>query len=270
MAAARTGDNDETAIGRCRSFAMQPAVSVGDELVVDAVADEAVRAAQLLREAGGDEGAVSGRIGASGIVRSKVGDSIGAVCRERGVAVAFDVGAQDFAAVAARTAVDEEVKRLGVEVGRQLRRRQHRINALDFREMVAAADGAERVAVGNVAHAEPRGDRDLPVVAKRAFEVANAAQQLVGTVFARGEVSLPQRHAAADVAANQRRVEMAFAKKCRADGIAATGMQIGHGSGGVDVVEAGNALKLLDGAAFGGGFVVGDDDHGGRIAHKDS
>ena len=69
----------------------------------------------------------------------------------------------------------------------------------------------------------------------RRFQIADAAQQLVGAVFARGKVGLPQRHAAADVAANQRRVEMAFAEECRADGIAATGMQVGHGGGGVDV-----------------------------------
>ena len=161
------------------------------------------------------------------------------------------------------------MQRLNVKSGRQLRRRQHRIDAVDFRKMVAAADGAERVAVGNVVRAKQRGDVWLPGVVKRAFQVADAAQQLVGAVFARGEVGLPQRHAAADVAANQRRVEMCLAEKCRADGITAPGVQVGHGSGGVDVVEIGNARQLLDGAAFGGGFVVGNDDHGGGlVAHN--
>ena len=61
---------------------------------------------------------------------------------------------------------------------------------------------------------------------------------------------------------------MAFAEECRADGIAATGMQVGHGGGGVDVRQRCGAGELLDGAAFGSGFVVGNDDHGGLIAHK--
>ena len=80
---------------------MQPAVAVRDKLVVDAVADEAVRAAELLREAGGDEGAVGSRIGAGGIVRGKVGSRFAAVRGKWFVAVALDVRAQNTAAVAA-------------------------------------------------------------------------------------------------------------------------------------------------------------------------
>ena len=101
VAAARTGDDHQTAIGRRRAFAVQPAVAVRDKLIVDAVADEVVRAAELLREAGGDEGAVGGCVGAGGVVRGKVGGCLTAVCGEWLVAVALDVRAQNTAAVAA-------------------------------------------------------------------------------------------------------------------------------------------------------------------------
>ena len=61
---------------------------------------------------------------------------------------------------------------------------------------------------------------------------------------------------------------MAVAVKRGTNGIAAPRMQVRHTGGSVNVSKCGSAVELLNGAAFGGGFVVGNDDHGFLIAHR--
>ena len=64
------------------------------------------------------------------------------------------------------------------------------------------------------------------------------------------QIGLPQRHAAADVVADERGIKTTEAEKCRADGITAPGVQIGHTGHPAHLRQAGGGLELLDGVAF--------------------
>ena len=72
--------------------------------------------------------------------------------------------------------MDEDAQGIRVEIRRQLRGGKDGVHALDFREVVAAADGAEGVTVGMVSGDARGRDMRQPVVAKRTFKLANAAQ----------------------------------------------------------------------------------------------
>ena len=72
--------------------------------------------------------------------------------------------------------MDEDAQGIRVEIRRQLRGGKDGVHALDFREVVATADGAKGVAVGMVGGDAHGSDMWQPVVAKRGFKFANAAQ----------------------------------------------------------------------------------------------
>ncbi len=78
------------------------------------------------------------------------------------------------------------------------------LHALQLGEMIAATDGAQRTV--ETAGRQRQGRHTLvPVLARREVQIAQALVQLVGAQFANGEIRAPQRHAAADVAADQGR-----------------------------------------------------------------
>ncbi|OAM28596.1 hypothetical protein A7P94_00770 [Eikenella sp. NML01-A-086] len=94
----------------------------------------------------------------------------------------------------------------------------------------------------------------LPAFIQRRIDTAKLFGQLGGFGFVCGQIGLPQRHAAADVVTDERGIKTAEAKKCRADGIAAPGMQIGHTGHPAHLWQAGGVLELLDGVAFNPGI----------------
>ena len=103
--AARSGDDDEAGIRRCRAFAVQPAIHAVQvrvhELVVRSVADGVQRGAEVLRKAGGDEAAVRFGVNNGSVVRGEISGGIRTCGSKRRMAVLLDVRAQDSAAVAA-------------------------------------------------------------------------------------------------------------------------------------------------------------------------
>ena len=122
------------------------------------------------------------------------------------------------------------------------------VHCLQFGKMVAAADGAERGAVWGLGQqfANPR----VPTVVQRRVNAAQLFGQFGVFRFVRRQVGLPERHAAADIVADKRGVEMRYAEKCRANRIAASCVQIGHAGRAADVRQFCGGFQLLDGVAF--------------------
>ena len=94
----------------------------------------------------------------------------------------------------------------------------------------------------------------LPAFIQRRINAAKLFGQLGGFGFVCGQIGLPQRHAAADIVADERRIKTAVAEKCRADGITPPGVQIGHTGHQTHLRQAGGGLELLDGVAFNPGI----------------
>ena len=114
--------------------------------------------------------------------------------------------------------------------------------------MVAAADGAERGAVCGLG--QQFAYARVPTAVQRRVNAAQLFDQFGVFGFVHRQVSLPERHAAADVVADKRGVEMRHAEKCRANRIAAPCVQIGHAGHAADVRQFCGGFQLLDGVAF--------------------
>ncbi|CAM2175649.1 hypothetical protein BC2230_20705 [Burkholderia cepacia] len=136
----------------------------------------------------------------------------------------------------------------------------HRVDPLRFREMIAAADRAERCRERVIR--EPGGrDERLPACIGRGIDRAEPARELRRADAPRIERGLPQRHSAADIAADQRRVQPARRKERGADRVAASGVKIGHAGDTPHAGEGGSVFELPDGLTFdpgGGASAQGD------------
>ena len=78
--------------------------------------------------------------------------------------------------------------------------------------------------------------------------------QLGGFGFVCVQIGLPQRHAAADIVADERGIKTVKAEKCRTDGITSSGVQIRHAGHPAHLRQAGSGLELLNGVAFNPGI----------------
>lgn len=72
--------------------------------------------------------------------------------------------------------------------------------------------------------------------------VAQALFQLVQVELGGGDIGTPQRHAAADVVAYQRRVKAPGGKERRADRVAAAGVQVRHAGDSLHARQAGGGF----------------------------
>ena len=161
--------------------------------------------------------------------------------------------------------MDQNLRRGAVES--QLREGRfvlNRVDPLQFGEMVAAADGSKRRACqprGHAARLEPLGGIAVPWI----VEPGQLLDELVELDLAHRQVALPQRHAAADVVADQGRVDHAAADKGRADRIGLAGVKVGHADRGDHAVKPGGGLELAHGFAFDPAVVGSDEANGGGV-----
>ena len=153
-------------------------------------------------------------------------------------------------------------------------RRKDFLDGLDLAEMVAAADAAERsierrgvkTGVG-----QDTGDIAIPGLIER----AQALGQLVEPQLARCDIEREQPHAAADVGADQLRMNP-VGQNGATDGTIFAGMQIRHGGDRPDASQASDLFELKRGVALDPGFGRGEDMdrrtavHLGRSAHLKS
>lgn len=187
------------------------------------------------------------------VVRTVVGAFFQAL-----VAEAVHLLAQDGFAQAARATVHQQEQVATVET-----EGFHRgfvvelIELLQLGEVIAAADGTQRMLVATGRQAEAC-DALAPVIVQRTIEVAEALFQLVQVQFGGGDIGAPQRHAAADVVAHQRRIQAAGGEERRADRVAATGVQVRHAGDPLHARQPGGGFKLLDRFTFDPGVVRSD------------
>ncbi len=123
--------------------------------------------------------------------------------------------------------------------------------------MVAAADGAERGIEARAGRCQRRG-QFAPGIVERPVEIAEPLFELVEAGLVRIEIGGPERHAAADVVADQRGVKPADREERGTHRIAASGVQVGHAGHMAHAGECCRGLKLLDRVAFDPGVVRGD------------
>ncbi len=145
------------------------------------------------------------------------------------------------------------------------------LDGLKFAEVVAAADAAKRGVKGGSVKTCVRQDAvdvAIPGLIKRVQPVG----QLVEPQLARCDIELKQPHAAADVGADQLRVN-AVSQNGAADRTIFAGMEIRHGRDRPDAGQSGDLLELKRGVTLDPGFGRGKDVdrraavHLGRSAH---
>ena len=145
------------------------------------------------------------------------------------------------------------------------------LDGLEFAEMVAAADAAERGIKGGGGKTGV-GQDAVRVAIPRLIERVQPLGQLVEPQLARSDIELKQAHAAADVGADQLRVN-AISQNGAADGTIFAGMEIRHGRDRADAGQSGDLLELKRGVTLDPGFGRGEDVdrraavHLGRSAH---
>ena len=138
-------------------------------------------------------------------------------------------------------------------------RREDLFDRLQLAEMVAPADRAER-------RIERRGrktgfcHRSCDVALPRHIECAQAIGRLVDAKLAHGKVELEQTHAAADVGADELRMN-SIRQNAATDRAVFSGMQVGHAGNCFDAGKRGDILQLFGGVALdpGPGRVEGVD-----------
>ena len=196
-------------------------------------------------EATGDDGPVDPRPGDRVVVTRQVLARLRAGVVEAGGREHVDVRAQDRLAEPARAAVDQQAQSLAPQAQRRERGLVvYGVDGLQLREVVAAADRAERVVElgGRQTGLGQRRDR---VAVPGAVEV-----EAIGPAVALGlaglEVGAPQAHAAADVVADQVRVEPARADEGGADRAALAGVEVGHPERGAHARQLRGRLELRD------------------------
>ena len=112
----------------------------------------------------------------------------------------------------------------------------------------------------------------VDIAIPRLIERVQALGQLVEPQLARSDIELKQAHAAADVGADQLRVN-AVSQNGAADRTIFAGMQIRHGGDRADAGQSGDLFELKRGVALDPGFGRGEDVdrraavHLGRSAH---
>nr|WP_276604393.1 hypothetical protein [Nannocystis pusilla] len=158
---------------------------------------------------------------------------------------AVDVGAQDRLAEPARAAVDQQHQRACRDPQRRPRLRVlDRVDLLQLREVVAAADRPERrVVVGR--RDCPFGQELARIAFPRPVEVAEAVGPALELLPALRQLGGPQRHPAADVVADQVRVDPPLADERRPDRRALARVEVGHADRRDHPRQRRRALELL-------------------------
>jgi hypothetical protein len=145
------------------------------------------------------------------------------------------------------------------------------LDGLQFAEVVAAADAAKRGIKGGGVKTCVRQDA-VDVAVPGLIERVQSLGQLVEPQLARCDVELKQAHAAADVGADQLRVN-AISQNGAADRAIFAGMEIRHGRDCLHAGQYGDLLELKGGVTLDPGFGRGEDVdrraavHLGRSAH---
>ena len=146
-----------------------------------------------------------------------------------------------------------------------------RLDRLQLAEMIAAADGAER-GIERRRLKPGLGQGRSEIAVPGAVERAQALGGLVDAQLAHRQVELEQAHAAADVRADELRMD-AVGQDAAAHRPPFAGMQVRHGGHGLDAGQRGDSLQLLLGVALDPGSrrIEGVDRraavHGGCCAH---
>jgi hypothetical protein len=179
---------------------------------------------------------------------------------------------QDRETEAPRTGMDQNVGMVAVKP--RLRgdvRRKDFLDGLQLAEVVAAADAAKRGIKGSGGKAGI-GQDAAGVAIPPLIERVQSVGQLVEPQLARCDIKLKQPHAAADVGADQLRVN-AIRQNGAADGAIFAWMEIRHGRDRPDAGQPGDLLELKRGVTLDPGFGRGEDVdrraavHLGRSAH---
>ena len=179
---------------------------------------------------------------------------------------------QDRVAEAPRAGMDQDIGMVAVEpgLGGDVRFKDF-LDGLEFAKMVAAADAAKRGIKGGSGTAGVDQDT-VDVAVPRLIERVQPLGQLVEPQLARSGIELKQPHAAADVGADQLRVN-AISQNGAADGTIFAGMEIRHSRDCVDAGQSSDLLELKRGVTLDPGFGRGEDVdrraavHLGRSAH---
>lgn len=131
-------------------------------------------------------------------------------------------------------------------------RRKDFLDSLDFAEMIAAADATKRSIKYGAVKTSVRQDA-VCFTLPRLIERAQSVGQLVEPQLARCNIKLKQPHAAADVGADQLRVN-----PVRQNGAAHraifTWMEVRHGRDRLDSRQSGDVLELKRGVTLYPGF----------------
>jgi hypothetical protein len=179
---------------------------------------------------------------------------------------------QDRVTEAPRAGMDQDIGMVAVEprLRRDVRLKDF-LDGLEFAKVVAAADAAKRgIKVGGVKTGI--GQHAVRVAIPRLVERVQSLGQLVGSQLARSDIELKQPHAAANVGADQLRMN-AISQNGAADGTVFAGMEIRHGRDRADAGQSGDLLELKRGVTLDPGFGRGEDAdrraavHLGRSAH---
>ena len=200
--AARSGNQHGSTVGRRRALAVDPAAAVERFHEVVAHVEDRFgggREAEAIEDAMGDQASIGAGPMDGVIVPAKILDGVG----RRSRAVAINMVAKNGFAEAARTAVDGEQNGVVVEVeAGESGGVFHAFDRLKLGEMIAAADGAERMFVtgGHGARgAKPIVDVTLP----RVVEVGETIGPGVEFRTLGGEGGVPEADAAADVVTDE-------------------------------------------------------------------
>jgi hypothetical protein len=150
-------------------------------------------------------------------------------------------------------------------------RRKDLLDGLEFAEVVAAADAAERGIKGGGGKTGVSQDAAC-IATPGLIERVQALGQLVEPQLARRDIKLKQAHAATNVGADQLRVN-AIGQNGAADGAIFPGVEIRHGRDRPDARQSGDLLELKRGVTLDPRFGRGEDVdrraavHLGRSAH---
>ncbi|MNT38008.1 hypothetical protein D3C72_1741780 [compost metagenome] len=115
------------------------------------------------------------------------------------------------------------------------------IDALQLGKVIAPADGAQR-ALKTDAGGRQFGYQVLPAFVQRPVDIAKPLFQLGGAGLPGVDAGGPQRHAAADIAADQRRIQAFTREKRRAHRVAPAGMQVRHARNAAHAGQAGSRV----------------------------